>query len=74
MSGLGVGCSKYTFGTSSSAPASLDIYNGSKFAMGVVSDAIYSVIARLPPGALRGANNVHLNPALGNGIEAGPSH
>src|SRR6202048_4035413 len=28
------GASKYTFGTSSAAPSSLDIYNGTKFAMG----------------------------------------
>jgi len=37
-----LGASHYVLGTSSSDPSSFDIYNGSKFAMGVVTDSIYS--------------------------------
>ena len=39
------GASKYVLATSSSTPSSFDIYNGTKFAMGVVTDAIYSGIS-----------------------------
>jgi hypothetical protein len=60
------GASKYTFGTSSAAPSSLNIYNGSKFAMGVVSDAVFSGQSASTAGCVAGgANNVHLSPALG---------
>jgi hypothetical protein len=37
-----LGASKYVLATSSSTPASFDIYSGTKFAMGVVTDSIYS--------------------------------
>jgi Porin subfamily len=36
------GASKYVLGTSSADPSSFAIYNGTKFAMGVVTDAVYS--------------------------------
>jgi hypothetical protein len=39
------GASKYTLGTSGADPASFDIFNGTRFAMGVVTDAIYSGIS-----------------------------
>jgi len=64
------GASKYTFGTSSAAPSSLDIYNGTKFAMGAVSDAVYSGQSASTAGCVAGgANNVHLSPALGGTTE-----
>jgi hypothetical protein len=37
-----LGASKYVLATSSPTPASFDIYSGSRFAMGVVTDSIYS--------------------------------
>jgi Porin subfamily len=37
-----LGASKYVLGTSSAAPSSFDIYNGTRFAMGVTTDSIYS--------------------------------
>jgi hypothetical protein len=37
-----LGASKYVLGTSSSDPSSFDIYSGTRFAMGVVTDSIYS--------------------------------
>jgi hypothetical protein len=37
-----LGASKYVLGTSGADPSSFDIYNGTKFASGVVTDAIYS--------------------------------
>jgi Porin subfamily len=65
-----LGASKYTFGTSSAAPSSLDIYNGTKFAMGVVSDSVFSGNSASTAGCVAGgANNVHLSPTLGNGTE-----
>src|SRR5438270_3685048 len=43
MSGsLSLGASHYVLGTSASDPSSFDIYSGTKFAMGVVTDSIYS--------------------------------
>ena len=36
------GASKYTLGTSSPDPSAFQIYKGTRFAMGVVTDAIYS--------------------------------
>ena len=39
------GASKYTLGTSGADPSSFDIFNGTRFAMGVVTDAIYSGIS-----------------------------
>jgi hypothetical protein len=36
------GASHYTLGTSAADPSSFNIYNGTRFAMGVVTDAIYS--------------------------------
>jgi Porin subfamily len=39
------GASKYTLGTSGTDPSSFDIYSGTRFAMGVVTDAIYSGIS-----------------------------
>jgi hypothetical protein len=39
------GASKYVLATSSSTPSSFNIYNGTKFAMGVVTDAVYSGIS-----------------------------
>jgi hypothetical protein len=39
------GASKYTLGTSGADPSSFDILNGTRFAMGVVTDAIYSGIS-----------------------------
>jgi hypothetical protein len=49
------GASKYTLGTSSADPSSFAIYNGTRFAMGVVTDAIYSGIS---------ANNGNLQTGL----------
>jgi hypothetical protein len=40
-----LGASKYVLGTSASDPSSFDIYSGTKFAMGVVTDSIYSGIS-----------------------------
>jgi Porin subfamily len=40
-----LGASKYVLGTSSPDPASFDIYSGQRFAMGVVTDSIYSGIS-----------------------------
>jgi hypothetical protein len=40
-----LGASKYVLATSSSTPSSFDIYSGTKFAMGVVTDSIYSGIS-----------------------------
>jgi Porin subfamily len=37
-----LGASKYVLGTSASNPSSFDIYSGTKFAMGVTTDSIYS--------------------------------
>ncbi|PYX89865.1 MAG: porin [Acidobacteria bacterium] len=37
-----LGASHYVLGTSASDPSSFDIYSGTKFAMGVVTDSIYS--------------------------------
>ena len=39
------GASKYVLATSSSTPSSFNIYNLTKFAMGVVTDAVYSGIS-----------------------------
>jgi hypothetical protein len=39
------GASKYVLGTSGADPSSFAIYNGTKFAMGVVTDAVYSGIS-----------------------------
>jgi hypothetical protein len=39
------GASKYVLATSGSTPSSFDIYSGTKFAMGVVTDSIYSGIS-----------------------------
>jgi hypothetical protein len=39
------GASKYVLATSSSTPSSFDILSGTKFAMGVVTDSIYSGIS-----------------------------
>jgi Porin subfamily len=36
------GASKYVLGTSSADPSGFALYNGTKFAMGVVTDAVYS--------------------------------
>jgi hypothetical protein len=36
------GASKYVLATSSATPSAFDIYNGTKLAMGVVTDAVYS--------------------------------
>jgi Porin subfamily len=40
-----LGASKYVLATSSSTPSSFDIYSGTKFAMGVVTDSIYSGVS-----------------------------
>jgi hypothetical protein len=40
-----LGASKYVLATSSSTPSSFDIYSGTKFAMGVVTDSVYSGIS-----------------------------
>jgi Porin subfamily len=40
-----LGASKYVIGTSGAAPSSFDIYSGQRFAMGTVSDSIYSGIS-----------------------------
>ena len=40
-----LGASKYVLATSSSTPSSFDIYSGTRFAMGVVTDSIYSGIS-----------------------------
>jgi hypothetical protein len=40
-----LGASKYVIGTAAAAPSSFDIYSGQKFAMGVVTDSIYSGIS-----------------------------
>jgi Porin subfamily len=40
-----LGASKYVLGTSAADPASFDIYQGTKLAMGVVTDSIYSGIS-----------------------------
>jgi hypothetical protein len=39
------GASKYVIGTSGASPSSFDIFNGTSFAMGIVTDAIYSGIS-----------------------------
>ncbi len=39
------GASKYVIGTSGAAPSSFDIYSGTRFAMGAVTDSIYSGIS-----------------------------
>jgi hypothetical protein len=44
-----IGASKYTIGTSASAPSSFNIYNGTRFAMGVVTDSIYSGASLVNP-------------------------
>ena len=41
-----LGASKYVLGTSSADPSAFNIYNGTKFAMGVMTDSIYSGKAR----------------------------
>ncbi len=40
-----LGASKYVLATSSSTPSSFNIYSGTRFAMGVVTDSIYSGIS-----------------------------
>jgi hypothetical protein len=40
-----LGASKYVIGTSGADPASFDIFSGTKFAMGAVTDGIYSGIS-----------------------------
>jgi hypothetical protein len=40
-----LGASKYVLATSSSTPSSFDIYSSTKFAMGVVTDSVYSGIS-----------------------------
>jgi hypothetical protein len=40
-----LGASKYVLATSASTPSSFDIYSGTKFAMGVVTDSVYSGIS-----------------------------
>jgi Porin subfamily len=65
-----LGASKYVLGTSSADPSSFDIYKGTRFASGVVTDAIYSGNSASTAGCVAGgAGNVHLSPALGNGTE-----
>jgi hypothetical protein len=44
-----LGASHYVLGTSSSDPSSFDIYSGTKFAMGVVTDSIYSGASAVNP-------------------------
>jgi hypothetical protein len=39
------GASKYVLATSAATPASFDIYSGTRFAMGVVTDSIYSGVS-----------------------------
>jgi hypothetical protein len=61
-----LGASKYVLGTSAVDPSSFNIYNGTRYAMGVVTDAIYSgqsptVCPVVPVGAL-GCNG---NPQTG---------
>jgi Porin subfamily len=44
-----LGASHYVLGTSASDPSSFDIYKGTKFAMGVVTDSIYSGLSAVNP-------------------------
>jgi Porin subfamily len=53
-----VGASKYVLGTSAADPSSFAIYNGTKLAMGVVTDAIYS-------GGPTAINPAAVNPLIG---------
>jgi hypothetical protein len=43
------GASKYVLATSSSTPSAFDIYSGTKLALGVVTDAIYSGVSAINP-------------------------
>src|SRR5205807_8377143 len=49
-----LGASKYVLGTSGPDPSSFDIYNGTKFAMGVTTDAIYSGVSNNNGNGLTG--------------------
>jgi hypothetical protein len=44
-----LGASHYVLGTSAADPSSFDIYSGTKFAMGVVTDSIYSGASAVNP-------------------------
>src|SRR5438105_5582115 len=44
-----LGASHYVLGTSASDPSSFDIYSGTKFAMGTVTDSIYSGASAINP-------------------------
>jgi hypothetical protein len=55
-----LGASKYVLATSSSTPSSFNIYNGTRFAMGVVTDSIYS-----------GISTVNGNPQTGQQLTRG---
>jgi Porin subfamily len=60
------GASKYVLATSAATPSSFDIYSGTRFAMGVVTDAIYSGIS--PAGVGPGSNgNLQTGLQLTNG-------
>jgi Porin subfamily len=49
-----LGASRYVLATSSSTPSSFDIYSGTRFAMGVVTDSIYSGISAVNGNAQTG--------------------
>jgi hypothetical protein len=55
-----LGASKYVLATSSSTPSSFNIYSGTRFAMGVVTDSIYS-----------GISAVNGNPQTGQQLTSG---
>jgi hypothetical protein len=44
-----IGASHYTLGTSAADPSSFNIYSGTRFAMGVVTDSIYSGASAVNP-------------------------
>jgi Porin subfamily len=57
------GASKYVLGESALNPSSFNIYNGTRYAMGVVTDAIYS--GQSPSGPICGPVGCNGNPQTG---------
>jgi hypothetical protein len=76
-----LGASKYVLGTSSADPSSFAIYNGTKLAMGVVTDSIYTGTANCvtgtagcPNGVVGGLGNVGLQLTRGWGFRGAYNH
>jgi Porin subfamily len=61
--GWSLGASKYVLGMASPDPATFTLFNGSRYALGVVTDAVYSGVSQAYPGTTCAA--VALSPALG---------